>query len=292
MQARILRGLKPDGVGVTVVGDDAQAIYSFRAATVRNILDFPSQYDPPARIVTLERNYRSTQPILDASNAVIGLASERFTKNLRTERVVGERPVLVSVRDEADQARCVAERVLAHRENAIALKNQAVLFRSSSHSAQLELELARRNIPYVKFGGLKFLEAAHIKDVLALLRWAENARSRVAGYRAARLVARRRTGHRDPVARCDGGRSRSLGRHAGSPHARRGGVGLGDVARRLSNATGRHRGLAGRDRRAAARGTSRRWRGSTTTGPRVTRTSRSCEGSPRRIRAANASSPT
>ena len=122
LQARILRGLKPDGVGVTVVGDDAQAIYSFRAATVRNILDFPSQYDPPARIVTLERNYRSTQPILDASNAVIGLASERFTKNLHTERVAGERPALVSVRDEADQARCVAERVLAHRENAIALE--------------------------------------------------------------------------------------------------------------------------------------------------------------------------
>ena len=91
--------------GVTVVGDDAQAIYSFRAATVRNILDFPSQFDPPARIVTLERNYRSTRPILDASNAVIGLASERFTKNLRTERVAGERPALVSVRDEADQAR-------------------------------------------------------------------------------------------------------------------------------------------------------------------------------------------
>lgn len=188
LQARILRGLKPDGAGVTVVGDDAQAIYSFRAATVRNILDFPSQYDPPARIVTLERNYRSTQPILDASNAVIGLASERFTKNLRTERVAGERPALVSVRDEADQARCVAERVLAHRENAIALKSQAVLFRSASHSAQLELELARRNIPYVKFGGLRFLEAAHIKDVLALLRLAQNARSRLAGYRAARLL--------------------------------------------------------------------------------------------------------
>jgi DNA helicase II / ATP-dependent DNA helicase PcrA len=188
LQARILRGLKPDGIGVTIVGDDAQAIYSFRAATVRNILDFPSQYDPPARIVTLERNYRSTQPILDASNAVIGLASERFTKNLCSERAAGERPMLVSVRDEADQARCVAERVLAHREDAIALKNQAVLFRSSSHSAQLELELARRNIPYVKFGGLKFLEAAHIKDVLALLRWAENLRSRLAGYRAARLL--------------------------------------------------------------------------------------------------------
>ena len=188
LQARILRGLKPTGLGVTIVGDDAQAIYSFRAATVRNILDFPDQFDPPAHVVKLERNYRSTQPILEASNAVIGLASERYAKNLHSERSAGERPALVSVRDEEDQARCVAERVLAHREDAIALKHQAVLFRSSSHSAQLELELNRRNIPYVKFGGLKFLEAAHVKDVLALLRWVENPRSRIAGFRVARLL--------------------------------------------------------------------------------------------------------
>ena len=188
LQDRILRALKPDGAGVTVVGDDAQAIYGFRAATVRNILDFPGHFDPPARIVTLTRNYRSTQPILDACNAVIALAGERFAKDLCSERVAGERPLLVSVRDEADQARCVAERVLAHRERAIALKEQAVLFRSSSHSAPLELELARRNIPYVKFGGLRFLEAAHVKDVLALLRWAENPRSRIAGYRVVRLL--------------------------------------------------------------------------------------------------------
>ena len=188
LQARILRGLKPTGAGVTIVGDDAQAIYSFRAATVRNILDFPAQFDPPARVVTLERNYRSTQPILAASNAVIGLAAERYAKELRSERVAGEGPALVSVRDEEEQARCVAERVLAHREDAIALKHQAVLFRSSSHSAQLELELDRRNIPYVKFGGLKFLEAAHIKDVLALLRWLENPRSRMAGFRVVRML--------------------------------------------------------------------------------------------------------
>jgi DNA helicase-2/ATP-dependent DNA helicase PcrA len=155
---------------------------------VRNILDFPGRYDPPARVVTLERNYRSTQPILDASNAVIALAAERFTKNLVTERSAGERPRLVSVKDESDQALCVAEQVLAWRELGIDLKRQAVLFRTSSHSAMLELELARRNIPYVKFGGLKFLEAAHVKDVLALLRWAENPRGRLAGFRAARLV--------------------------------------------------------------------------------------------------------
>ena len=188
LQASILLALKPDGRGVTVVGDDAQSIYSFRAATVRNILDFPRQYTPPARVVTLDRNYRSTQAILDASNAVIGLAPERFTKNLWTDRISSAMPRLVDVRDEADQAKYVAERVLEQREHGMALKSQAVLFRSSSHSAQLELELARRGIPFVKYGGLKFLEAAHVKDVLSVLRWADNPRNRLAGFRAARLV--------------------------------------------------------------------------------------------------------
>ncbi len=188
LQASILLAMKPDGKGVTVVGDDAQSIYSFRAATVRNILDFPQQFTPPARVVTLERNYRSTQAILDASNAVIDLARERFTKNLWTDRVSSCKPRLITVRDEADQARCVAERVLEQREQGMALKSQAVLFRSSSHSAQLELELARRGIPFVKYGGLKFLEAAHVKDVLAVLRWADNARNRMAGFRAACLL--------------------------------------------------------------------------------------------------------
>ncbi len=188
LQEAILLALKPDGSGVTVVGDDAQSIYSFRAATVRNILDFPGRFTPPAQVVTLERNYRSTQPILAASNAVIGLAHERFTKNLWSERLSSEKPELVSVRDETEQASFVADRVLDYREGGIALKSQAVLFRSSSHSAQLELELARRNIPFVKYGGLKFLEGAHIKDVLSVLRWADNPRNRIAGFRAARLL--------------------------------------------------------------------------------------------------------
>jgi len=188
LQAQILRGMKPDGQGVTVVGDDAQAIYSFRAATVRNILDFPAQFDPPARVVTLERNYRSTQPILAASNGVIALAAERFRKALWSERAAAVRPRLLTVRDETDQARCVAEGVLANVESGMALRAQAVLFRSASHSAALELELARRGIPFVKYGGLKFLEAAHVKDVLAVLRFAENPRSRLAGFRVLRLV--------------------------------------------------------------------------------------------------------
>jgi DNA helicase-2/ATP-dependent DNA helicase PcrA len=188
LQAAILLGIKPDGAGLSVVGDDAQSIYSFRAATVRNILDFPKAFDPPAQIVTLERNYRSTQPILDASNAVIALASERYSKDLWTERKGSQKPQLISVRDEAAQARCVADQVLAHRECGMTLKSQAVLFRSSSHSAQLELELARRGIPFVKFGGLKFLDAAHVKDVLCVLRWADNPRSRMSGFRIARLL--------------------------------------------------------------------------------------------------------
>ena len=188
LQAAILLALKPDGRGLTVVGDDAQSIYSFRAATVRNILDFPGHFTPAAEIIMLERNYRSTQPILAAANAVIGLAAERFTKTLWSERTSTEQPQLVTVRDEADQARYVVEKILENREAGSTLKAQAVLFRASHHSGPLEVELTRRNIPFVKFGGLKFLEATHIKDVLALLRWAENPRDRVAGFRVAQLL--------------------------------------------------------------------------------------------------------
>lgn len=188
LQAEILLAMKPDGRGVTVVGDDAQSIYSFRGATVRNILDFPKQFTTPARMVTLERNYRSTQPILDASNAVINAALERHTKNLWTDKTSERKPQLVLVPDEAEQARWIASRVLDYREAGQTLKSQAVLFRTSTHSAALELELARRNIPFVKFGGLKFLEAAHVKDLLAILRFVQNPRGRMAGFRVAQLI--------------------------------------------------------------------------------------------------------
>jgi DNA helicase-2/ATP-dependent DNA helicase PcrA len=188
LQSSVLLALKPGGRGLTVVGDDAQSIYSFRAATVRNILDFPGQFSPKAEIVTLDRNYRSTQPILSAANGVIDLARERFTKNLWTERTSSAKPRLVAVRDEADQARYIVERILETREEGALLKQQAVLFRTSSHSGPLEIELTRRNIPFVKFGGLKFLDAAHIKDMLALLRFVENPRDRVAGFRVMHLL--------------------------------------------------------------------------------------------------------
>jgi len=188
LQSEIIVAMMPTGQGVTVVGDDAQSIYSFRGATVRNILDFPHQFSQPARIVTLERNYRSTQPILTASNAVIGAARERRAKNLWTDKASSRAAQLLLVPDEACQARWVADEVLREREAGATLKSQAVLFRTSSHSAALELELARRNIPFVKFGGLKFLEAAHVKDLLAVLRFAQNPRGRMAGFRALQLV--------------------------------------------------------------------------------------------------------
>ncbi len=188
LQGEIVLALRPYGRGLTVVGDDAQAIYSFRAATVRNILDFPQRFDPPAHVVTLERNYRSSGAVLAAANAVIALAPERFAKTLRTDRPHGALPLLVAVADDADQARFVATSVLANREAGAALKAQAVLFRASHHSAALELELVRRNVPFVKYGGLKFLDAAHVKDVVALMRFAENPRDRVAGFRVAQLM--------------------------------------------------------------------------------------------------------
>jgi len=189
LQASILMSLAPGGRGLTVVGDDAQSIYSFRAATIRNILDFPQEFSPkPADVITLDRNYRSTQPILAAANGVIELARERYTKNLWTDRASAQRPMLVTVKDEIDQGVCIVEQVLANREIGIALKQQAVLFRTSSHSGALEVELTRRNIPFVKFGGLKFLDAAHVKDVLAVVRFAQNPRDRVAGFRVLQLL--------------------------------------------------------------------------------------------------------
>jgi DNA helicase-2/ATP-dependent DNA helicase PcrA len=139
-------------------------------------------------VVTLTRNYRCTQPILEASNAVIELSSERYTKNLWTDKVGFERPRLVAVADAMAQARWVADDVLAQREAGLKLRSQAVLFRAGHHSAELELELTRRKIPFVKFGGLQFLEAAHVKDLLSVLRWVHNPRGRIAGFRAAQLV--------------------------------------------------------------------------------------------------------
>jgi DNA helicase-2/ATP-dependent DNA helicase PcrA len=179
LQAQILERLRPDGKGLTVVGDDAQAIYSFRAATVENIRGFASRFS--SQVVSLEDNYRSTQAILDAANALIG-------KRLRSIKGAGAKPRHVTVADDAAQANYVVTHILERRERGTPLKRQAVLFRSSHHSDVLELELVRRNIPYVKYGGLKFLEAAHVKDLLSVLRWADNPRNRIAAFRALQLL--------------------------------------------------------------------------------------------------------
>jgi DNA helicase-2/ATP-dependent DNA helicase PcrA len=188
LQASILLRMKPDGTGVMAVGDDAQSIYSFRAATVRNILDFPSMFSRPAHVVTLEQNYRSTQAILNACNAVIRHAKERHAKDLFAARPDGGKPRLAAVGDETAQVDYVVGRVLANLEEGMLLRQQAVLFRSSHHAAQLELDLARRRIPYRKYGGLKFLEAAHVKDLVCILRFAENPRDQAAGLRVLKLV--------------------------------------------------------------------------------------------------------
>ncbi len=187
LQAEILQLLNPDGQGVTVVGDDAQSIYSFRAATVRNILDFPEQYSNTC-VIPLEQNYRSTQPILDATNLVIGQARQRHEKNLWSEREQGEPPALVHCEDENEQTEFIISEILAHREKGTDLRKQAVLFRASQHSVNLELELARRNIRFHKYGGLKFVESAHIKDLMAYLRLAENPRDFVSGTRILLLL--------------------------------------------------------------------------------------------------------
>ncbi|MBN1321240.1 MAG: ATP-dependent helicase, partial [Thermoleophilia bacterium] len=187
LQAEILQMLCPGGANLTAVGDDAQAIYSFRAATVRNILDFPQQF-PETTVVALERNYRSTQPILDATNEVIAGAAERHTKNLWTERRDGDKPHVVPSEDEDEQTEFIIRTVLDHREAGLALRRQAVLFRASHHSLVLELELARRNIPFRKYGGLRFVETAHVKDLMAFLRLAENPRDLMAGSRVLMLL--------------------------------------------------------------------------------------------------------
>ena len=188
LQSEILKAIKPTGEGVTVVGDDAQSIYSFRAAEVGNILGFVDEYEPPAKVVKLEQNYRSNQPILDTANRLIANSKRQHKKSLYTVRKGGAKPTYVTVEDGDAEAEYVVLEVLKHRESGMMLKDQAVLFRGSHHSDRLELELVRRNIPYVKYGGLKFLEAAHVKDMLAILKWAENPRNQVAAFRVLKLL--------------------------------------------------------------------------------------------------------
>ncbi|HTE40864.1 MAG TPA: ATP-dependent helicase [Steroidobacteraceae bacterium] len=188
LQAEILLAIRSNGNGLCVVGDDAQSIYSFRAASVENILNFPALFAPPAQVAKLEKNYRSVQPILDVANTLIGESSRQYQKRLYSERPSQQKPRYVTVADDQAQADYVVERILATREAGVPLRQQAVLMRNSHHSDVLEVELVRRNIPYVKYGGLKFLEAAHVKDMLAILKWADNPKNRIAGFRVLQLL--------------------------------------------------------------------------------------------------------
>jgi len=169
LQSEIVRLLAEPHRNVMVVGDDAQSIYGFRGADFRNILDFPRLF-PGTRVITLDQNYRSTPAILDLANEIINRAAEKYTKNLFSRRDPGERPGLVQALTEPEQSRFVAQRILELREEGVPLQDIAVLFRSSFHSFDLELELGRRDIPFVKRGGFRFIETAHVKDVLAHLR--------------------------------------------------------------------------------------------------------------------------
>jgi DNA helicase-2/ATP-dependent DNA helicase PcrA len=187
IQAGILERMRLTKKNIMVVGDDAQSIYSFRSATVRNMLDFPAQF-PDAAIIALEQNYRSMPPILAASNLVIAQSRERYSKELYSTRTGGEPPQLLTCKDEEHEAELVIARVLAHYEQGVALREQAVLFRAAHHSNELELELARRGIPFHKYGGLRFLEAAHVKDLICILRIVENPHDETAWFRILKLL--------------------------------------------------------------------------------------------------------
>ncbi len=187
VQADIVAAMAGPGVRVTAVGDDAQAIYGFRSGSARHMLDFPSRF-AGATLITLDRNYRSTPAILSAANAVMAPARFGFPKELRGTRPEGERPALAACSDEQAEATHISDQVLEQRERGVPLHEQAILFRAGHHSASLELELARRNIPYVKYGGLRYLEAAHVKDLLCLLRVLENPGDELAWHRFLSLL--------------------------------------------------------------------------------------------------------
>ena len=187
LQVEIVRGLRGRCRELTAVGDDLQAIYGWRCASAEHILEFPSQF-PDTTVVTLERNYRSSQPILDTANALSDQASRSYRKQLHTDVEGGSRPELIFCRDETAQAAEVCDRVLEAREHGMELREQAVLMRTSHDSDLLELELAHRKIPFVKYGGLRYLEAAHVKDLIALFRLVGNPGNELAWFRVLQLL--------------------------------------------------------------------------------------------------------
>jgi len=187
LQADVIRNLAATHQNVMVVGDDSQSIYAFRGATFKNIMEFPSLF-PGATIYKLEENYRSTQPILNLANCVIEEATEKYTKHLFTRKLDGPLPVLAEAAGENAQSRFVTQKILELREEGVPLSEVAVLFRSSFHSFDLEIELSRRGLPFIKRGGVKFIETAHVKDLLAHLRVAANPLDAVSWHRVLMLV--------------------------------------------------------------------------------------------------------
>ena len=193
LQAGILTRIFPDGKGLTVVGDDAQSIYSFRSAEIENILNFPKLFSPAAEVISLKTNYRSIQPILDLSNQLLAESKLGYKKELLSHKTSNNwfqlnKPHLVSVEDDQAQAQYIVEKVISEREAGVELRQQAVLFRNGHHSDRLEIELMRHDIPFVKYGGLKFLEAAHVKDLLSIVRWIDNPKHHISGFRVLKLL--------------------------------------------------------------------------------------------------------
>ncbi len=188
LQSGVLLKLFPDGKGLTVVGDDAQSIYAFRAADVDNILSFPDMFTPKAEVFPLSKNFRSVQTILDLSNSLLRESSDGYKNELYSDKPSSIKPFLVTVENSEYQSQYIINKILESRESGIELKRQAVLFRSSHHTDHLEIELKRRDIPFVKHGGLKFLESAHVKDALCILRWADNPKHRISGFRVLKLL--------------------------------------------------------------------------------------------------------
>lgn len=187
IQADILEGLCSEHKNIMVVGDDSQAIYSFRGADYSNMFDFPKRF-PGARIIKLEENYRSTQPILDLTNAIMDKAIKKYTKCLYTKREGGRKPELINTRTEPKQAEFVCRYIKEQIKRGYSLKDFAVLFRAGYHSFELEAQLARQRIPYVKYGGFKFLESAHIKDFLCHVSAFLNRDNIVSWIRILRLI--------------------------------------------------------------------------------------------------------
>ncbi|MBW1678918.1 MAG: ATP-dependent helicase, partial [Deltaproteobacteria bacterium] len=187
IQSDIIRLIASEHNNVMVVGDDSQSIYSFRGANFRNIMDFPNQF-PETRIIKLEENYRSTQPILNLTNVIIKNAKEKYTKRLFTRKARGSSPVILAAENENRQSRFICQKVLELREEGIPLNAIAILCRAAFHTFDLEIELVRHNIPYIKYGGFKFVETAHVKDTLAHLRLLINPRDSISWNRALMLV--------------------------------------------------------------------------------------------------------